>query len=143
VGIGTNNPSRILHIKGGNPRILIEASTISPEVNFKNTGDSESEIWALYKHGTTDDFRFYQNGDKVTIENSTGNVGIGTTDPTGKLDINSNGIRIRNSKTPASTSADGYTGEIVWDTDYIYICTSGDGPGGITDSWKRAKLETW
>lgn len=88
VGIGTNNPSRILHIKGDNPRILIEASSISPEVNFKNTGDLDSETWALYKHGTTDDFRFYQNGDKVTIQNSTGNVGIGTTNPAYKLDVN-------------------------------------------------------
>jgi hypothetical protein len=81
VGIGTNNPSRILHIKGDNPRILIEASSMSPEINFKNSDDVGTETWALYKHGTTDDFRFYQNGDKVTIQNSTGNVGIGTTDP--------------------------------------------------------------
>jgi hypothetical protein len=88
VGIGTRDPERILHIKGVNPRILIEATSISPEVNFKNSDDPDSEIWALYKHGTTDDFRFYQNGDKVTIQNSTGNVGIGTTNPGYKLDVN-------------------------------------------------------
>jgi hypothetical protein len=81
VGLGTTNPIRKLHIVGANPRILIEASSQSPEVNFKNSDDPDSAIWALYKHGTTDDFRFYQNGDKVTIQNSTGNVGIGTTDP--------------------------------------------------------------
>ena len=88
VGIGTNSPDRILHIVGDNPRILIEASSISPEVNFKNSGDSNSEIWSLYKHGTTDDFRFYQNGDRVTIESGTGYVGIGTTDPGYRLDVN-------------------------------------------------------
>ena len=89
VGIGTDNPQRILHIVGNNPRILIEASSISPEVNFKNTGDPESKIWALYKHGTSDDFRFYQNGaDRVTIQDGTGNVGIGATDPGQKLDVN-------------------------------------------------------
>jgi hypothetical protein len=70
-------------------------------------------------------------------------VGIGTTSPTGQLDVNGNDIRIRTSQTPASSSADGYTGEIAWDANYIYICTSGDGPGGGTDTWKRAALSTW
>ena len=70
-------------------------------------------------------------------------VGIGTTDPTSQLDVNSDDIRIRTSQTPASSSADGYTGEIAWDANYIYICTSGDGPGGATDSWKRAPLNSW
>jgi hypothetical protein len=94
VGVGTNAPQRQLHIKGTNPRILIEASSISPEVNFKNSDDAGPETWALYKHGTTDDFRFYQNGDKVTIENGTGYVGIGTTDPGMRLDVDGQ-IRLR------------------------------------------------
>jgi hypothetical protein len=143
IGIGTTSPDRILHIVGDNPRILIEAETSNPEVNFMSTGDPSSEVWALYKDTVSNDFRFYQNGDKVTIENSTGNVGIGTADPTDKLDINSNGIRIRNSRTPASASADGYTGEIAWDASHIYICISGDGPGGTTDTWMRTDLTTW
>jgi hypothetical protein len=70
-------------------------------------------------------------------------VGIGTPSPTGQLDVNGNDIRIRTSQTPASSSADGYTGEIAWDAMYIYICISGDGPGGGTDTWKRAALNTW
>jgi len=88
VGIGTNSPERILHIKGDNPRILIEASSINPEINFKNYGDSLDHIWALYKHGATDDLRFFQKGDKLTIQNSTGYVGIGTTSPSYRLDVN-------------------------------------------------------
>jgi len=87
VGIGISSPERLLHLVGENPRILIEASAVSPEVNFKNSDDAGPEIWALYKHGTTDDFRFYQSGDKVTIQNSTGYVGIGTTSPAAKLDV--------------------------------------------------------
>ena len=87
VGIGTSSPQRLLHLVGANPRILIEASSISPEVNFKNSDDVGPEVWALYKHGTTDDFRFYQNGDKVTIKNGTGYVGIGTTNPISQLHI--------------------------------------------------------
>jgi hypothetical protein len=87
VGIGTNNPQRILHIKGYNPRVLIEAETSNPELNFMSTGDPFSEIWALYKDSVSNDFRFYQNGNKVTIQNSTGNVGIGTTNPQRALHI--------------------------------------------------------
>jgi hypothetical protein len=95
VGIGTRDAERILHIKGDNPRILIEAATSNPEINFEHSGDLESEIWALYKHGASDDFRFYQNdADRLTIQNATGNVGVGATDPGQKLDVNGI-VRIR------------------------------------------------
>ena len=89
VGIGKTNPERDLHILGDNPRILIEASSSSPEINFKNTDDVGTEVWSLYKHGTTDDFHFYQNGNRVTIQDNTGNVGIGTTSPGYKLEVTS------------------------------------------------------
>jgi hypothetical protein len=89
VGIGTSEPDRKLHLLGANPRILIEASSSNPEVNFEHSGDLESEIWALYKHGGSDDLRFLQNStDRLTIQNATGNVGVGATDPGQKLDVN-------------------------------------------------------
>jgi hypothetical protein len=81
VGIGTMLPDRELHILSHNPRILIEAETSNPEVNLRSYDDAFGETWAVYKDSTTNDLRFYQNGDKVTIEGATGNVGIGTTDP--------------------------------------------------------------
>jgi hypothetical protein len=87
VGIGTTDPNRKLHIVGDNPRILIEGSSGSPEVNFKNTGDLPSEVWALYKHAVTGDLRFYQGGDKLTIQDSTGYLGMGTTTPHARLHI--------------------------------------------------------
>lgn len=122
VGIGTNNPQRILHIVGANPRILIEASSISPEINFKNTGDSTSETWSLYKDGGTDDLRFYQNGNRVTIQNSTGNVGIDTIYPWSKLSVGGPGY--------------GYTGIYGEGDDYgIYgFSDSGVGVSGINNS---------
>jgi hypothetical protein len=40
------------------------------------------------------------------------------------------------SSTPASASASGTTGTVVWDADYIYICTA-------TNTWKRAAIATW
>jgi hypothetical protein len=39
-------------------------------------------------------------------------------------------------KTPASASAQGNKGDIRWDANYLYICTS-------MDTWKRQTLNTW
>lgn len=65
-----------------------------------------------------------------------GNLGIGTTNPTGKLDVNDSTIRVRTAKTPVSSSAACDQGEIAWDTNFIYTCVA-------TNSWKRAALSTW
>lgn len=78
--------------------------------------------------------------DLVVINDSTA---IGHSSPTSMLDINDELIRVRTSKTPSSSTDDGYTGEIAWDANYIYVCTSGDGPGGTTDTWKRTAISTW
>ncbi len=66
----------------------------------------------------------------------TGNVGIGTTSPTGKLDVNGDTIRLRTAKTPATSGASGNQGEIAWDANYVYVCTA-------TNTWKRSAIATW
>jgi hypothetical protein len=83
VGIGETDPQRQLHIKGDGPRVLIEAIAGNPEVNLKTAGDGSADIWAVYKHVTDGDLHFYQNGDRVTFQKTTGNVAIGATDPAG------------------------------------------------------------
>lgn len=65
-----------------------------------------------------------------------GNLGLNTTQPTARLDINSNTMRLRTSKTPASGNALGNTGDICWDSDYIYVCTS-------MNNWKRSSITGW
>lgn len=40
------------------------------------------------------------------------------------------------SKTPSSASDTGTTGDIAWDTNYIYVCTT-------TNAWKRVAIATW
>lgn len=65
-----------------------------------------------------------------------GNLGLGSNPPTAKLDVNSDIIRLRTSKTPANASAAGNAGDICWDSNYIYICTA-------TNTWKRSALSTW
>jgi hypothetical protein len=70
----------------------------------------------------------------------TGKVGIGTSSPTAKLDVNGstgyNQIRMRTSYTPTgSDDTNGYVGDVAWDDNYIYVKTSTE--------WKRAALSTW
>lgn len=37
---------------------------------------------------------------------------------------------------PANSSANGYTGTIRWDSDYLYVCVA-------NNTWKRITLNSW
>lgn len=67
---------------------------------------------------------------------SGGTIGIGTVTQTAALDINSDILRLRTAKTPASAGAAGNTGDMCADANYFYRCVS-------TNSWKRAALNAW
>jgi hypothetical protein len=89
----------------------------------------------VYEAGYSEHIWKTGNTERMRI-NSSGNVGIGTDDPTNALDVNSDSIRVRTSQTPATASATGNQGEIAWDADYIYICVA-------TNTWKRVAVSTW
>ena len=95
---------------------------------FKFNENKQADVDLQYQ-GDNDTNLFF-------IDASADSVGIGTNAPTQKLDVNSSGIRIRDDHTPASASASGNKGDIVWDSNYVYICIS-------TNTWKRAALSTW
>ena len=76
------------------------------------------------------------NKARITVSGQNGYVGINTNAPTQMIDINSDSMRIRTAKTPASAGADGDQGQIAWDADYIYICVA-------TNTWKRVAISTW
>jgi hypothetical protein len=63
-------------------------------------------------------------------------VGVKTNAPTAALDINSDILRVRTAKTPASATDTGNAGDHCWDANYLYVCTA-------TNTWKRAALSTW
>jgi hypothetical protein len=86
-------------------------------------------------HNATNHWAIYQVDSNVN-NLLNGNVGIKTSIPTAALDINSNYLRLRSSKTPSTSSSTGDTGSICWDSNYIYVCTS-------PNTWKRAALSTW
>lgn len=111
VGIGTINPTSKLHIYGSNPGLTVESSAGSdPEIwlngpaaqtrrmGFRTNGNNR---WTINASSTTEsgsntgsDFSIYRFNDAgsyvdapLTISRSTGNIGIGTTTPTNRLEV--------------------------------------------------------
>ena len=75
-----------------------------------------------------------KSGGNVVFSNC--DVGIAATSPTAKLDVNSDILRLRTAKTPATAGAAGNQGDICWDASFIYVCTA-------TNSWERAAIAAW
>jgi hypothetical protein len=75
-----------------------------------------------------------------TVNIGTGSTGtttiaIGSTTGTSTTTLNGTIVMPRTA-TPASATATGTTGTIVWDSSYIYICVA-------TNTWKRVAISTW
>ena len=104
VGIGLTSPSELFHISdAGNTRVLLEADNDNsnefdhPQIIFSQDGGATTGLIG-YSGGTNDmtisndisaDINFETNGGiRMTIDNF-GNVGVGTTSPTGNLHLNS------------------------------------------------------
>jgi hypothetical protein len=83
VGIGTTTPS-------GKLNVLHTASTNIPALKIESSGTlANNDIIRFQVNGSTNGFRMFQNSSSVfnyTFED--GNVGIGTTNPSQKLDVN-------------------------------------------------------
>jgi len=67
-----------------------------------------------------------------------GNIGFGTNAllPTAPVDIFGDTIRLRTTRTPASATAAGNTGDVCWDATHIYVCIN-------TNTWRRIAHATW
>jgi len=111
VGIGTVLPDTLLNIEGSSPILTIEDSrtsigngTIMGRIDFKQNDDSGSgtgvsgSIYSISSSATGQgsDLAFTtgvpgSTTEKMRIQSTTGNVGIGETSPSNLLDIKSNG----------------------------------------------------
>jgi len=105
LGVGTNNPSQLLHIYGlSNPRLVVEApGGATPEFNLKRG----TETYSLFMN-SSNSLSFYKSGTKVTFS-SAGNVGIGTISPSQKLDIDYGNIIVQGTN---SFTASGHEGVV-------------------------------
>ena len=89
--------------------------------------------WRTANSGTADNAITWKEGIRLK---SDGKVGINTVSPTAVLDVDSDIIRLRTAKTPATSGASGNAGDICWDAAYIYVCTA-------TNTWERAAIAAW
>lgn len=150
VGIGNPVPNQKLHVEGN---IAVGSSTTSAIASVAiRSGTSDTTAVTRYTTGLAE-LRSVGGALQIVVQDSsalvlstndtervrvssTGNVGIAAASPTHALDVNSDSIRVRTAKTPASASDTGTQGQIAWDANYIYICTA-------TDTWKRVAIATW
>jgi hypothetical protein len=65
-----------------------------------------------------------------------GSLGLGTTTPTARLDINDTTLRLRTARTPASATAAGNQGDHCWDATHLYVCIA-------TNTWRRVAHAAW
>lgn len=149
VGIGTSSPARLLHVGGGS-----QSPTNTMDGIYCNPNANTAQITAENSNGVEggmnphSDSIFYMgtwssHSLALTAGNTArayittaGRLGVGTSSPTALLDVNSDVIRLRTAKTPASASATGNQGDLAWDSSYIYICTA-------TNTWRRIAHATW
>ena len=88
IGVGLTSPNSLLHV--------YQTSGNNAEIDIQSIAGA-SNYWGIYQDRTTQDLRFWNNsapGDKnvLTIK-SNGNVGIGTTGPGEKLQIDDGNIK--------------------------------------------------
>ncbi|MFZ5366523.1 MAG: phage integrase SAM-like domain-containing protein [Patescibacteria group bacterium] len=93
VGIGTTGPSAKLSVYGttsyGQIQAIASTANAEASIGFFATGDADSTKWIIGKNiDTGGKLSFYQGGTRMVIDS--GNVGIGTTSPSQKLDIAGN-----------------------------------------------------
>lgn len=119
VGIGTTNPAFLLDVfgtnykvrynSGGNVDVLINRASNSNYGNLQYASDN-TLLWAIGLRGVSPaDGLFFHDEDagttRMMIDGTSGNVGIGTTNPTSRLHVHTNGATKIDLSTSSTTEA--------------------------------------
>lgn len=89
VGVGTNTPDVKLHVDNGTDVSLTGGYLQLGSSTTANIAMDNNEIQARY-NGALSTFYIQNEGGNLSIAKNTGKVGIGTTNPTEKLNVNGN-----------------------------------------------------
>ena len=86
------------------------------------------------------------DGITVRLDTLTDKVGIGVSNPNTTLAVSgvasvsgttaTDNLRINSPSVPAASGSSGTTGDVAWDSNYMYMCVA-------TNSWKRSPLSGW
>lgn len=126
---------------GTTPSPGVSASTIKLQPIADSGGDAH--IYLQPKVGSTVSPELkVSSALGVTISSTTTKIGDGGStnyaqfDAAGTLTLHGSAKIINTESTPASASATGTKGQIVFDGSYVYVCTA-------TDTWRRAEIKVW
>jgi hypothetical protein len=86
VGIGTTNPQRNLDVRG-NMRIGDGTTVEQDIIYYNNTGDWQVGVNNSGNGTSGNQFYIYDNAYRLTVQKGTGNVGIGVSNPSYKLQV--------------------------------------------------------
>lgn len=126
---GTNRDIQLSAVGKDNemtPRWAVRADSL------EEAGDNTGANLQFVRYG--DDGKVLDS--PLTLQRSDGNIGIGTSEPDTKLDVNGDMLRLREKYTPASSTAACSQGQISWDDQYVYVCVA-------QNHWKRTELSSW
>ncbi len=131
VGIGTSSPSQDLHIRedSGDCNLLIDSANGASQIFF---GDDESvNIGNIRYDHSSNYMRFSVNGSERMRIDSAGRVGIGTSSPSAKLDVQG-GLAISNSSASRWTlDRDNTNGSLTFTDSYINEAMRIDSSGRV------------
>ena len=127
------------HFSSGNG-VTITSGQISIGQDVANTANVEFDGItgsSLTLTGSTSNGVLYASGNVVSSESaftynpSSDTLNVGVIKTTGAIEV---GALFKSNITTKTSTSTGVPGQICWDTDYIYVCTS-------TNVWKRVALD--